>query len=90
MRFAANPDHWKTDWNGILCAFVAGCLGLAVGVASAKTAVIALNQLVRLDNVRLLVSDDTAAVRRIALAANDRSAGVPAGSDPIVAPWGND
>jgi hypothetical protein len=51
VRFSANPDHWTTDWNGILCVFAAGCLGIAVGVVSAKIAVDTIGRMVRVDEL---------------------------------------
>jgi hypothetical protein len=72
VRFSANPDHWATDWNGILCVFAAGCLGIAVGVVSAKTAVDAIGGLVRIDDMPHLLSAYQQGASPLALARTDR------------------
>ncbi len=90
MRFAANPAHWETDWNGILSLCVAGFLGIVVGVASAKTAVVSIRQMARLDEVRLLRPDAAVAVTPYTLAALDPPRPGSDGLPDMSVPWGDD
>jgi hypothetical protein len=39
----------------MLCVFLAGCLGIAVGAAAAKTAVVAAGQMVRIEDMQRML-----------------------------------
>ena len=87
----------ENDWNGIASIAVAGFLGIVVGVGSAKTAVLTVRQMARLEEVRLflpeerlVLAEEQPAETPIALAAAGSPRPLADGLPDLGVPWGDD
>jgi hypothetical protein len=91
VRFSANPDDWATDWNGILCVFTAGCLGIAVGIVSAQFAADSIGRLVHTDDMQVMWNARQEHASKVVLASHDRvGPAQPQSANGPAPAWGDD